>query len=39
VQGGGAVWRRGGVDNRLDKVSALIHPEDGFAEDSGGGMR
>ena len=24
VQGGGAVWRRGGVDGRSDMVSALI---------------
>jgi hypothetical protein len=39
VQGGGAVWRRGGADSRLDKVGALIPPEDGFTGDGGGGVR
>jgi hypothetical protein len=36
VQGGGAIWHHGGVDSRLDKIGALIPPEDGFAEDGGG---
>ena len=35
AQGGGAVWRRGYVDGRPDKVIALISPEDGYAEDGG----
>jgi hypothetical protein len=33
TKGGGAVWRRGGVDSRLVKVDTLIPSEDGFAED------
>jgi hypothetical protein len=36
AQGGGHVWRRGGVDNRPGKVNALFSPEDGLAEDGGG---
>jgi hypothetical protein len=36
VQGGGAIWRCGGADSRLDKVDVLIPFEDGFAEDGGG---
>jgi hypothetical protein len=36
VQDLGAVWRRDGADNRLDKVGALIPLEDGFAEVGGG---
>jgi hypothetical protein len=28
VQGGGAVWCRGGIDGRLDEVYADIYPED-----------
>jgi hypothetical protein len=36
TKGGGAVWRRGGVDSRPVKADALIPSEDGFAEDSVG---
>ena len=36
AQIGCAVWRRGDVDGRPDKVIALISPEDGYAEDGGG---
>jgi hypothetical protein len=36
VQGGGPVWRHGGVDGKPRKVIALVSPEDGYAEDSGG---
>jgi hypothetical protein len=36
VQGRGAVRHHGVVDSRLDKVNALIPPEDGFAGDGGG---
>jgi hypothetical protein len=35
VHGGGALWCRGGADSRLDKVGALISPDDGFAEEGG----
>jgi hypothetical protein len=36
VQGGGAVWCRGGANSRLDKIGVLIPPEGGLAEDGGG---
>ena len=37
AQGGGAVWHRGGVDGRPDKVDALVpEDEDGLEEDGGG---
>jgi hypothetical protein len=36
VQGGGAFWCRGGADSRLDKIDALIPPENWFAEDGSG---
>jgi hypothetical protein len=30
VQGGGAVWHRGGADSKLDKVGVLILPKMGL---------
>jgi hypothetical protein len=36
TQGGGVIWRRGGVDDMPSKVNALILTEDGSDEDGGG---
>jgi hypothetical protein len=36
-EGGGAVWHRGDVDGRPDKVTASITQEDGSVEDGGSG--
>ena len=38
AQGGGAVWRRGGVVDGPNKVTALITLEDELAEDVYGGF-
>jgi hypothetical protein len=35
-QGGGAVWRGSSIDSRPGKAYALILPEDGSVENSGG---
>jgi hypothetical protein len=35
VQGGGAIWRHGGVDYTHGKVNALILTKDGSEEDGG----